>query len=47
MAHVGSKGYYVQKLKALGIRKIDGKRLESFKTYVLANLYDKSVKDQN
>lgn len=44
MAHIGSKGYYVKKLKDQGIREIEGKRLESFKTYYLANLYDRYVK---
>jgi hypothetical protein len=46
MAHIGSKGYYVKKLKEQNVRKVDGKRLESMKTYDLANLYDKYVKNK-
>lgn len=45
MAYVGSKGYYVKKLKDNGIRSLDGKRLESFKAYVLANLCKKLLKE--
>jgi hypothetical protein len=47
MAHIGSKGYYVKKLKEHGIRDIDGKKLESFKSYDLINLYCKEVKGEN
>jgi hypothetical protein len=46
MAHAGSKGYYVKKLKELGIRRIDYKPLESFKTFYLANLYYKYINSQ-
>lgn len=46
MAYVGSKGYYVKKLKDNGIRNIDGKKLESFKSYDLINFYCKEVKGQ-
>lgn len=35
MAYFGSKGYYVAELKKLGIRKIDGYKLESYKAHVL------------
>lgn len=44
MAYVGTKGYYVALLKQHGVRRIDGKKLESFKTHVLANLYNKIKK---
>lgn len=37
--HFGSKGWYVLELKKRGIRYIDGKKLETYKTYILANLY--------
>lgn len=37
--HIGSKGWYVHELKKMGIRYIDQKKLETFKTHVLANLY--------
>ncbi|RXT01929.1 DUF2639 domain-containing protein [Ammoniphilus sp. CFH 90114] len=45
--HIGTKGYYVQKLKEQNIRLINGKRLESMKTHELANLYDKHVKNKD
>jgi hypothetical protein len=47
MAYIGSKGYYVKKLKENGIREMDGKKLESFKSYDLINLYCKEVKGEN
>ncbi|QOY36421.1 YflJ family protein [Anaerobacillus isosaccharinicus] len=37
--HYGSKGWYVHELKKRGIRYHQGKKLETYKTYVLANLY--------
>lgn len=43
MAHVGSKGYYVKKLKEMNIRLIEGKRLEQYKTYFLVNHYLKQI----
>ncbi|WP_078551475.1 DUF2639 domain-containing protein [Bacillus alkalicellulosilyticus] len=42
--HVGSKGWYVAKLKERGIRYIDGKKVERFKAYVLANVYHEKEK---
>lgn len=41
VAYQGSKGWYVQKLKELGINyhPVDRKKLEQYKTYVLRNLY--------
>lgn len=41
MAHVGTKGYYIAKLKEKGITKhpVDQRKLESYKTHVVANLY--------
>lgn len=44
MAYVGTKGYYVEKLKQHGIRQLEGKPLEQFKTHVLRNLFYKEVK---
>jgi hypothetical protein len=46
MAYIGSKGYYVKKLKEHGTRNYDTKPLESFKTFFLINLYDKIVKKE-
>ncbi|OIJ08699.1 DUF2639 domain-containing protein [Anaerobacillus arseniciselenatis] len=43
--HIGSKGWYVNELKKLGVRYIDGKKIERFKTFVLANLYDELIKE--
>lgn len=37
--YVGSKGWYVQKLKEKGIRYIEGRKIERYKAHVLANLY--------
>lgn len=42
--HLGSKGWYVSELKKRGIRYIDGKKIETFKTFVLANLYKEKGK---
>ncbi|GAB1795450.1 hypothetical protein PMEGAS228_19680 [Priestia megaterium] len=39
MAHIYSKGWFVQQLKAANISKIDGRKLESYKTYILRNLH--------
>ena len=39
MDHIYSKGWFVQQLKAANISKIDGRKLESYKTYILRNLY--------
>ncbi|MCM3002944.1 YflJ family protein [Priestia koreensis] len=36
--HIGSKGWYVQELKKLGVRRFEEKRLESYKSHFLANL---------
>lgn len=41
--HYGSKGWYVQELKKLGMTKYEGRKLQSYKTHILANLLD-SVK---
>lgn len=43
MAHMYSKGWFVQELKKLGVRKINGRRLESYKAYVLAKEYEKAT----
>ena len=42
--HFGSKGWYVSELKKLGIRYYEGKKLESFRTHVLARLLEKAKK---
>lgn len=34
--YVGTKGWYVAELKKLGIRQIEGRKLESYRTHVLA-----------
>jgi hypothetical protein len=50
MAYIGSKGWYVAKLKEQGIRRhpIERKKLELYKTYILRKLYEqqKQVKNQ-
>lgn len=41
MAYQGSKGWYIQKLKELGVRyhPVDRRKLELYKAYILRNLY--------
>ncbi|MDF0729066.1 YflJ family protein [Cytobacillus sp. S13-E01] len=41
MAYHGSKGWYVQQLKLNGVNKhpVDRRKLESYKTSTLRNLY--------
>ncbi|USK30788.1 YflJ family protein [Bacillus sp. CMF21] len=41
MAYYGSKGWYVKKLREMGIMKhpIERRKLKLYKTYVLRNLY--------
>lgn len=41
MAHTGSKGWYIKQLKEKGIIKHpqDQRKLELYKTHVVANLY--------
>lgn len=41
MAHIYSKGWYVQELKKLGISKIQNRKLETYKSHVLAKEYEK------
>lgn len=41
MAYQGSKGWYIQKLKELGVRvhPVERKKLELYKAFELRNLY--------
>ena len=39
MAFAHSKGWYVSKLKEVGYIKHEGRKLESFRTYILRGLY--------
>ncbi|MFD3447814.1 YflJ family protein [Microbacteriaceae bacterium 4G12] len=39
MAHIYSKGWYIQQLKSAGISKYEERKLESYRAHVLANLY--------
>lgn len=39
--YFGSKGWYVKELKKLGIRTYEGKKLESYRTHVLASLLER------
>ncbi|CAI8731377.1 MULTISPECIES: YflJ family protein [Bacillus] len=36
--YFGTKGWYVAELKKLGVRYLDGKKLESYRAHVLRNL---------
>jgi hypothetical protein len=39
LAHIYSKGWYIQQLKSAGISKHEQKKLETYRTHVLAKLY--------
>jgi hypothetical protein len=43
MAHIYSKGWFVQELKKLGINKINNRKIETYKGYVLAQEYRKAI----
>ncbi len=44
MAHLGSKGWYVQKLKEeFQVSRIDGKKLETYRAHVLHNYLYKEL----
>ncbi len=45
MAHLYSKGWFIKELKAVNVTKIEGRKLEVFKTYILRNLYLELVED--
>ncbi|MEE6131988.1 DUF2639 domain-containing protein [Priestia aryabhattai] len=45
MAHLYSKGWFIKELKAVNVTKIEGRKLEIFKTYILRNLYLELVED--
>ncbi|MFX3625155.1 MAG: YflJ family protein [Ectobacillus sp.] len=47
MAYLYSKGWYIQQLKAAGITKHEQKKLETYRTHVLANLYRTYVEGKN
>ncbi|MFP3726417.1 YflJ family protein [Priestia filamentosa] len=40
MAHIYSKGWFIKQLKAVGISKHEDRKLETYKTHILANLYE-------
>ncbi|MCP8617902.1 YflJ family protein [Salirhabdus salicampi] len=40
--HIGSKGWFVSELKKLGVTHYEERKLENYKTHILANLlYEK------
>ncbi|WP_203364057.1 YflJ family protein [Bacillus sp. REN10] len=39
MAHLYSKGWFIQQLKQANITKLEGRKLETYKTHVVRNLY--------
>ncbi len=49
VAYQGSKGWYVQKLKELGVHyhPVERKKLETYKSYVLRNLYLEIIEKKN
>lgn len=38
--HIGSKGWYVEELKNIGVRRFEGRKIEKYKKHVLANLLE-------
>jgi hypothetical protein len=46
VAYQGSKGWYIQKLKEMGINKhpVDSRKIELYKTYIVRNLYIEALK---
>ncbi|SDK35340.1 DUF2639 domain-containing protein [Sediminibacillus albus] len=42
--HIGSKGWYVNELKSLGVRRLEGRKIERYKKPVLANLLEEKQK---
>ncbi|MRG87433.1 YflJ family protein [Salinibacillus xinjiangensis] len=38
--HIGSKGWYVNELKKVGVRRFEERKIESYKKHVLANLLE-------
>ncbi|MDG4655624.1 YflJ family protein [Ectobacillus antri] len=46
MAHIYSKGWYIQQLKSVGISKHEQRKLELYRTHVLANLYRTHVENK-
>lgn len=44
MAYIGSKGWYVARLKEMGVTKhpIERRKLELYKTYILRQLYEQA-----
>lgn len=49
MAYIGSKGWYVQQLKNMGVTRhpTEKKKLELFKTHVIRSLYLEVKKSRN
>jgi hypothetical protein len=46
MAHLGSKGWYVKKIKEeFNVTRIDGKKLETYKMHILHNHYYHLLED--
>jgi hypothetical protein len=46
VAYQGSKGWYIQRLKELGINKhpVDRRKIELYKTYIVRKLYIEALK---
>jgi len=49
MAFRGSKGWFIQELKKMGISKhpVERKKLELYKTYLIRNLYWEITNEKN
>ncbi|SET73484.1 Protein of unknown function [Salinibacillus kushneri] len=42
--HIGSKGWYVNELKKIGVSRHEERKIESYKKHVLANLLESKQK---
>jgi hypothetical protein len=41
--YIGSKGFYIQKLKELGVKSYNGRKLESYKGSFLAHILKSKI----
>lgn len=48
MAYTGTKGWYIQKLKEVGVthHPQEKRKLKTYKTHIVAALYDEHVKNK-
>jgi hypothetical protein len=47
MAHLYSKGWFIQRLKEANVTKWEGRKLEAYKTYIVRNLYFELIEEKS